>query len=160
MRSGERRGSLNGEGNPFVILLADDDADDREMIQKALKSRLPIELRFVSDGEELLEYLHRTGKFSAALSSPAPQLILLDLNMPRKDGWEALAEIKAAPELRTIPVVVMTTSKAELDIAKTYDLGASSFICKPVTLARLTEVMQVLSEYWFRIVMLPAAHGQ
>lgn len=140
---------------PHVILLADDDADDREMTRKALaKNELPTECYAVADGEELLDYLHHRGKFSPPALSPTPELILLDLNMPRKDGREALAEIKAHPELRRIPVVVMTTSKAEEDVLRTYELGCSSFISKPVSGIELAEVMNVLGHYWFRIVTL------
>ena len=147
---------MNEDPKPFVVLLADDDPDDREMTRKALlKNSLPIDLRSVPDGEELLDYLRRRGNYAPPASAPTPHLILLDLNMPKKDGREALAEIKADAELRPIPVVVMTTSKAELDIAKTYHLGSSSFISKPVTLSKLVEVMQVVGDYWFKVVMLP-----
>lgn len=142
--------------DPIVILMADDDPDDREMTRKALeKNRLANDLYEVTDGEELLDYLHHRGKYAPPAPSPVPGLILLDLNMPKKDGREALAEIKADPLLRRIPVVVMTTSKAERDILKTYDLGSSSFISKPVTLAGLVEVVRVIGEYWFQIVLLP-----
>jgi CheY-like chemotaxis protein len=141
---------------PIVILMADDDPDDREMTRKALdKNRLANDLYEVTDGEELLDYLHHRGKYAPPALSPVPGLILLDLNMPKKDGREALAEIKADPLLRRIPVVVMTTSKAERDILKTYDLGSSSFISKPVTLAGLVDVVRVIGEYWFQIVLLP-----
>src|SRR5580698_9744902 len=141
---------------PIVILMADDDPDDREMTRKALdKNRLANDLYEVTDGEELLDFLHHRGKYAPPALSPAPGLILLDLNMPKKDGREALAEIKADPLLRRIPVVVMTTSKAERDILKTYDLGSSSFISKPVTLGGLVDVVRVIGEYWFQIVRLP-----
>jgi CheY-like chemotaxis protein len=143
---------------PIVILMADDDPDDREMARKALeKNRLANDLYEVTDGEELLDFLHHRGKYAPPALSPLPGLILLDLNMPKKDGREALAEIKADPLLRRIPVVVMTTSKAERDILKTYDLGSSSFISKPVTLSGLIEVVRVIGEYWFQIVLLPCA---
>ena len=141
----------------ITILLADDDADDRMMAADALEeSRLANDLRFVEDGEELMDYLHRRGKFAEPDAAPRPGLILLDLNMPRKDGREALREIKAEPELRTIPVVVLTTSKAEEDIYRTYDLGVNSFITKPVNFDSLVSVMKALSKYWFEIVELPA----
>jgi CheY-like chemotaxis protein len=141
----------------ITILLADDDADDRMMAADALEeSRLANDLRFVEDGEELMDYLHRRGKYSDPEVAPRPGLILLDLNMPRKDGREALREIKAQPELRTIPVVVLTTSKAEEDIYRTYDLGVNSFITKPVNFESLVAVMRTLSRYWFEIVELPA----
>ncbi|HTH37103.1 MAG TPA: response regulator [Pyrinomonadaceae bacterium] len=142
-------------GRPTVILMADDDADDRLLAQDALaESKVSSELHFVENGEELMDYLYRRGKFSAA-SAPRPGLILLDLNMPKKDGREALKEIKADANLRRIPIVVMTTSKAEEDIYRSYDLGASSFITKPVTFERLVELMRTLGQYWVEIVELP-----
>jgi CheY-like chemotaxis protein len=141
---------------PITILLADDDPDDRMLARDALdESRLANDLHEVIDGEELLEYLRRQGKYAAPGSAPRPGLILLDLNMPRKDGREALREIKADPELRSIPVVVLTTSQAEEDIYRTYDLGVSSFITKPVTFEGLVAVMKALGRYWFEIVELP-----
>ena len=139
-----------------VILMADDDADDRLLARDALaECKLPGELHFVEDGEELLDYLHRRGKFTQMANSPRPGLILLDLNMPKKDGREALREIKSNPELRKIPVVVLTTSKADIDIAQIYDLGANSFITKPVTFDSLVKVMRILGDYWCDIVELP-----
>lgn len=142
--------------SPITILLADDDADDRMLAQEALaESRLANDLRFVEDGEELLDYLHRRGKYADPATSPRPGLILLDLNMPRKDGREALREIKSVPHLRQIPVVVLTTSKAEEDIYRTYDLGVNSFVTKPVTFDGLVSVMKTLGRYWFEIVELP-----
>jgi CheY-like chemotaxis protein len=141
---------------PITILIADDDDDDRVLARDALnESRLANDLRFVCDGEELIEYLRRTGKYTDAQTSPRPGLILLDLNMPRMDGREALREIKADPDLRSIPVVVLTTSKAEEDIYKTYDLGVNSFISKPVTFEGLVAIMHGLRRYWFEIVELP-----
>ena len=140
-------------GQPIIILMADDDADDRMLAKEALEeSRVLNDLRFVEDGEELMDYLYRRGKFSDA---PRPGLILLDLNMPKKDGREALREIKADPDLRRIPIVVMTTSKAEEDIYRSYDLGASSFITKPVTFERLLELMRAVGQYWVEFVELP-----
>ena len=141
---------------PITILLADDDADDRLMAQEALEeARLANILHCVEDGEELLDYLYRQGKYMALRQTPLPGLILLDLNMPRKDGREALQEIKNDPALRRIPIVVMTTSKAEEDILRTYDLGVNSFIVKPVAFDSLVEVMKTLGRYWFEIVELP-----
>jgi CheY-like chemotaxis protein len=141
---------------PIVILLADDDPDDREMTRKALvRNRLANGFYAVADGEELMEFLRHQGRFAPPALSPTPGLILLDLNMPKKDGREALAEIKADPLLRRIPVVVVTTSKAEEDVFRTYELGSSSFISKPITLPGLVETMQVLGQYWFQIVTLP-----
>jgi CheY-like chemotaxis protein len=143
---------------PITILLADDDQDDCLLTREALdESRLANDLRVVGDGEELLEYLRREGRYADPASAPQPGLILLDLNMPRKDGREALKEIKADPALRSIPVVVLTTSHAEEEIYRSYDLGAASFIAKPVSFEGLVEVMRGLGRYWFEIVDLPAA---
>jgi CheY-like chemotaxis protein len=142
----------------ITILLADDDADDRMMASDALEeSRLANDLRCVEDGEELMDYLHRRGKYSDPDQAPRPGLILLDLNMPKKDGREALREIKSESDLRTIPVIVLTTSKAEEDIYRTYDLGVNSFITKPVNFESLVSVMKTLGKYWFEIVELPAS---
>ncbi|MUL35052.1 two-component system response regulator [Gloeocapsopsis sp. AAB1 = 1H9] len=136
--------------------MADDDEDDCMLAREAFaESRLANDLHFVPDGEELMDYLYQRGKYTAAIIAPRPGLILLDLNMPRKDGREALKEIKADPNLRQIPVVVLTTSKAEEDIYRSYDLGANSFITKPVTFASLVEVMRTIGKYWFEIVELP-----
>ena len=136
--------------------MADDDADDRLLAKDALgECRFASDLHFVENGEELLDYLHRRNRFSDLLESPRPGLILLDLNMPKKDGREALKEIKSDPELRKIPVVVLTTSKADSDIGRIYELGANSFIAKPVSFDSLVEVMKVLGKYWFEIVELP-----
>ena len=144
-------------GRSTTIVMADDDADDRLMAQEALaEARLANVLHCVEDGEELLEYLMRRGQYAALASSPLPGLILLDLNMPRKDGREALRDIKSDPALRRIPIVVLTTSKAEEDILRSYDLGVNSFIVKPVAFGSLVEVMQTLGRYWFEIVELPA----
>jgi CheY-like chemotaxis protein len=148
---------MKKERRAITILLADDDEDDRILARDALaESRLANDLRTVSDGEELLDYLHRRGRYASPADSPRPGLILLDLNMPRKDGREALREIKADPGLRQIPVVVLTTSEAEEDIYRTYDLGANSFITKPVLFESLVGVMKDLGSYWFEIVELPA----
>lgn len=147
---------MKGRRHPVTILMADDDPDDCMLAKEALaESRLANDLRFVSNGEELLDYLHHRGKYAQLSSSPRPGLILLDLNMPKKDGREALKEIKADPNLRYIPIVVLTTSKAEEDIHRSYDLGANSFIVKPVTFSSLVEVMKTLRKYWFEIVELP-----
>lgn len=147
---------MKPEGKPIVILLADDDEEDRMLTSEALtESRVANDLRFVTDGDELLDYLYRRGNFTEASAAPRPGLILLDLNMPRKDGREALREIKADPELRRIPVIILTTSKAEEDIYRTYDLGANSFITKPVHFESLVEVMKEIGRYWIEIVELP-----
>ena len=141
---------------PITILMADDDPDDRQLTKDAFEeSRLGNDLRFVQDGAELMDYLHRRGPYGDPALSPRPGLILLDLNMPKKDGREALQEIKADPKLRNIRVVVLTTSKAEEDILRTYDLSATSYITKPVTFERLVEVIKTLGKYWLEIVELP-----
>lgn len=119
------------------------------------ESRVVNDLRFVHDGTELLDYLYHRGQYVDHAASPSPGLILLDLNMPRKDGREALREIKADPDLRRIPIVVLTTSKAEEDIYRTYDLGANSFITKPVSFEGLVNVMREIGRYWIEIVELP-----
>lgn len=143
------------ETKPIVILMADDDDDDFLLTKKALgESKLLNQLMRVKDGEDLLDYLRRHGEYNE-LNAPRPGVILLDLNMPRKDGREALKEIKSDENLRNIPIVVFTTSKAEEDIYKTYQLGVNSFITKPVTFENLTKVMQTLGNYWFEIVELP-----
>lgn len=147
---------MKGRRHPVTILMADDDPDDCMLAREALaESRLANELYFVKDGEELLDYLYHRGKYTEPESSPRPGLILLDLNMPKKDGREVLKEIKADPHLRQIPVLVLTTSQAEEDIHYSYDLGANSFITKPVTFSSLIEVMRTLGKYWFEIVELP-----
>jgi two-component system response regulator len=147
---------MRNHAKPIVILMADDDADDRMLAKDALEeSRVLNELRFVEDGEQLMDYLLHRGEYSDPESSPKPGLILLDLNMPKKDGREALQEIKAHHELKRIPIVVMTTSKAEEDIYRSYDVGASSFITKPVTFERLVELMKAIGEYWVEFVELP-----
>ena len=150
---------MTDQVKPIVILLADDDEEDRMLAADALaESRVVNDLRFVDDGEELLDYLYHRGRYSTPGSSPMPGLILLDLNMPRKDGREVLREIKVDPELRRIPVVVLTTSKAEEDIYRTYDLGANSFITKPVSFDGLVAVMREIGRYWVEIVELPPEH--
>jgi CheY-like chemotaxis protein len=147
--------------NPIVILLADDDEEDRMLACDALaESRLSNDITCVTDGEDLMDYLHCRGKYAPPAEAPRPGLILLDLNMPKKDGREALREIKADPDLRQISVVVLTTSKAEEDIYSSYDSGASSFISKPVTFEGLVDVMKALGRYWFEIVDLPRQHEQ
>ena len=141
---------------PITILMADDDPEDVMLAEEALEeARLANHFYSVGDGEELLQYLRRQGKFSDPDSSPRPGLILLDLNMPRKNGLEALEEIKSDADLRRIPVVVLTTSRAEEDVYKSYDLGVNSFISKPVSFDGLVEAMKVLGRYWFEIVARP-----
>jgi CheY-like chemotaxis protein len=147
---------LSTSYKPIVILIADDDPEDCELAVEALReSRLKNEVFVVHDGEELLDYLYARGGFTPE-TAPKPGLILLDLNMPKMDGREALAQIKSDPELRAIPIVVLTTSKAEEDVYRSYGLGANSYITKPVTFDGLTKVTQCLVDYWFNIVTLPA----
>ena len=139
-----------------TILMADDDEDDCLLAQEALvESCLTNKLYIVCDGEQLMEYLYRRGKYRDIDISPRPGLILLDLNMPKKDGREALKQIKADANLRQIPIVILTTSKADEDIYRSYELGANSFITKPVTFSGLVEVMKTIGKYWFEIVELP-----
>ncbi|NER79961.1 MAG: response regulator [Leptolyngbya sp. SIO1D8] len=141
---------------PVIILMADDDEDDRLLTQDALaENRVCNDLYFVEDGEKLMDYLYQRGDYREPGVAPRPTLILLDLNMPRKDGREALEEIKTDPELRNIPVVILTTSKAEEDILSTYNLGVSSFITKPVDFQSMVDIMKTLGTYWFEIVYLP-----
>lgn len=141
---------------PLNILIADDDPDDRLMTSEALAQSLtPSHVSFVEDGEELLDYLRQRGKYSEG-HHPYPDLILLDLNMPKKNGIEALREIKTDAELRHIPIVVLTTSKVEEDIYRTYDLGVNSFVTKPVSYGSLVNTMKIMGKYWFEVVRLPS----
>jgi CheY-like chemotaxis protein len=143
---------------PCVILMAEDDSDDRLLVKDALaECHWEADLHFVENGEEMMDYLQRRGKYADSTAAPRPGLILLDLNMPRKDGREVLREVKADTELRRIPVVVLTTSKADTDIASMYSLGANSFISKPVQFDGLVGLMKILGQYWFNTVQLPAA---
>jgi CheY-like chemotaxis protein len=153
---------LDRHGKPVTILMADDDEEDRELTRDALEdARLANDMRFAVDGQDLLDYLRREARYAdPSIDAPRPGIILLDLNMPKKDGREALAEIKADESLRRIPVVVLTTSKDEEDVFRTYDLGVNSFITKPVTFGGLVEVMRTWSRYWFEIVELPDGDGK
>jgi CheY-like chemotaxis protein len=147
------------KAKPITILMADDDADDRQMTREAFEqARVANDLRFVENGAELMDYLHHRDKFKDPALSPPPGLILLDLNMPQKDGREALREIKADPRLKSIRIVVMTTSTAEEDVCRTYQLGAESFITKPVTFSGLVDVIQAMGRYWLEIVELPRGY--
>jgi CheY-like chemotaxis protein len=141
---------------PITILMADDDPDDRQLTKEAFEeSCIFNDLRFVQDGVELMDYLNQRGKFANPVSSPRPGLILLDLNMPKKDGREALKEIKADPKLKHIRVVILTTSEQEEDILDTYDITAASYITKPVTFEGLVDVVKTIGKYWLEIVELP-----
>jgi CheY-like chemotaxis protein len=136
--------------------MADDDEDDCMLASEALiESNMQHQLHIVKNGEELMDYLYQRGKYTNPENEAPPGLILLDLNMPKKDGREALKEIKTNPTFRQIPVVIFTTSKAEEDIQLSYYLGANSFIIKPVTFASLVEVMKSIGKYWFDTVELP-----
>lgn len=142
--------------NKMIILVADDDEDDQLFTKEAFdESKLEVEIRFVNDGLELLDYLKHRNKYANPDSSPRPSLILLDLNMPKMDGREALKEIKTDETLKMIPVVALTTSKAEQDVLKTYELGINSFITKPVSIKDFTEIASTLGHYWLEIVQLP-----
>ncbi len=146
----------NPDKKPVVILMAEDDPDDRLMISRALEDhRIVNSVHFVPDGEELLQYLRHEGKYGDPEAHPVPNLILLDLNMPKVDGREALEVIKSDPDLRSIPVVVLTTSRSEEDVARAYQAGANSFITKPVTFVGLAAVLRSLKHYWFEMVELP-----
>ena len=142
---------------PNVIVMAEDDADDRLLIKDALaECQWNAEIRFVENGEQLMDYLQHKGRFTDPETAPRPGLVILDLNMPRKDGREALREMKASADLRRIPVVVLTTSHADTDIERIYDLGANSFISKPLDFQSLVNLMRLLGQYWFKAVELPA----
>ena len=147
---------MSHQAQPVTILVADDDADDRQLVAEAFQeAKVRNEIRFVEDGVELLEYLQRRGKYAEPAQSPRPGLILLDLNMPRMDGREALSIIKDDRNLRAIRVIIMTTSKAEQDIVNSYDLMASSYITKPVKFESLVDVVKTIGKYWLEIVELP-----
>ena len=149
---------MTEERIPVTILLAEDDADDQTLIKRAFeRSHFVNEVRIVDNGEELMDYLHRRGGYAGADRAPRPGLILLDLNMPLKSGREALREIKQDPQLRTIPIVILTTSAAETDIQESYSTGANAYITKPVTFDALVHTVQALDRFWFEIVHLPTA---
>jgi CheY-like chemotaxis protein len=151
---------MKDKKNPVTIVIAEDDEDDYILTRDAFaESRLINNLIWVHDGEELLDYLTRHGEYAAPESSPRPALILLDLNMPRMDGREALERIKSDASLRSIPVVVLTTSRAEEDIVRSYDLGVNSFIQKPVSFSDFTHALRLLGTYWLEVVALPPETG-
>ena len=147
---------MNNQYQNIHIHMCDDDPDDRLLFQDALdEAGMLNQISFTEDGQDLIDFLSRQGKYADMTSEPLPDLILLDLNMPRKDGREALAEIKSSEKFRTIPVVILTTSKADEDIFRSYNLGANSFITKPVTFEKLVGLVRKMNDYWFRIVKLP-----
>lgn len=138
------------------ILIAEDDEEDRMLVEEAMnESHLINPLFFAGDGEEVMDFLYNRGKYTDKTKYPTPGLILLDLNMPKKDGREVLSEIRQDPNLKKIPIVVLTTSKAEEDILRTYNLGVNSYITKPVTFDGLVEIVRNLGKYWFEIVTIP-----
>ncbi len=141
---------------PITILVCDDDEDDRLLTAEALaESHLVNDTRFAVDGEDALDYLYRRGRWSDPADSPRPGVILLDLNMPRRNGREVLAQVKSDPDLKRIPVIALTTSRAEEDVRSTYDLGANAFISKPVTFDQLVDRLSRWSSFWLQIVTLP-----
>jgi len=147
---------MNPPPIPITILMAEDEASDRLLTAEALKeAHLLNELRFVEDGEQLMDYLYARGKFAPPAQAPRPGLILLDLNMPRKDGRSVLKELKEDPELRDIPIAILTASKSDEDVYRSYDLGVTSYIVKPVSFEALVDTLQTSERYYFQIVDLP-----
>jgi CheY-like chemotaxis protein len=139
-----------------VVVIAEDDPDDRLLIKDAIKEAVQsVEVFFVQDGAEMLDYLYRRGKYTDMGEAAQPELVLLDLNMPKKSGLEVLEEIKADPALRSIPVVVLTTSRAPEHVMRSYELGGNGFITKPNSYAELVSMMESLDRYWFKTVQLP-----
>jgi CheY-like chemotaxis protein len=147
-------------GKPAVILLVEDDPGDQELTRRALtEDVVETDLRVACDGEEALDYLHQRGAYAAPGDAPTPNLVLLDLNMPKLDGREVLRQMKADERLRKIPVVILTTSQQETDIVRSYDLGCNSFISKPVDVEDFIQVVRELGSYWFELVALPGHAG-
>ena len=152
---GERRTTV-----PVTLLVAEDDPDDRALIKEALQECCDVDhLHFVPDGEELMEYLRGRGRYADRRANPLPRLILLDLKMPKKDGFDVLTEAKGDRNLRQIPIVVLSTSRARTDVARSYELGVNSYISKPRTFSELVEAMETLVHYWFEIVNLAPGAG-
>jgi two-component system, chemotaxis family, response regulator Rcp1 len=142
---------------PINILMVEDNPGDARLALEALKeSKIQNVLHHVRDGVEAMRFLHKEGEYDGM---PTPDLILLDLNMPRKDGREVLSEIKEDPDLRLIPVVVLTTSAAERDLVKSYDLHANAYVVKPIDLERFIEIVKAIEGFWFYIVKLPPERG-
>ena len=141
------------KNKPIEILLVEDDPADIDLMQEALEeSKLGNNLHVVVDGEEAMAFLRKEGKYA---QKPRPALILLDLKLPKKNGREVLADIKSSDDLKSIPVVIISSSKGEEDIAKSYHLGANCYITKPVDFNKFVEIVQSLEEFWFTIVKLP-----
>ncbi len=148
---------MSQRARPAVILLVEDDPDDQELTKRALRSsKLLNTLKIVNDGEQALDYLYQRGDFAGPDTAPRPELILLDLNMPKLDGRSVLTRIKQDPELRSIPVVILTTSSREEDVARSYHLGVNSYITKPVRMEGFIRAIQDLEHYWFDLVVLPS----
>jgi chemotaxis family two-component system response regulator Rcp1 len=144
---------MNDNTEPIEILLIEDNPGDARLAVEALKdSKIRNNLYHVKDGVEAMDFLRRRREYAGVT---VPDLVLLDLNLPRKDGREVLEEIKEDPELKLIPVVVLTTSEAERDLVKTYDLHANAYVVKPIDLDRFVEVVQAIEDFWFAIVKLP-----
>ncbi len=144
------------QGKAAIILLVEDNRAEQELMRRVLaEGKIRNDLRMVEDGEEALAYLFRRGKYKDPATSPRPDLLLLDLNLPRVDGREVLKQVRADPNLRLMVVVVLTISQKEEDIFRSYDLGCNSFITKPVDMKQFTRVIQALEEYWFQVVILP-----
>ena len=147
---------MTSQQKKITILIADDDPDDRILIQTAFETNnINYTFKYVENGEELIDYLHLQNKFSNKELNPRPNIIILDLNMPRKNGIEALKEIKTNPDLKKIPVIVLTTSNEEIDILESYNIGANSFICKPITFEELIQITSTIIDYWCNMVRLP-----
>jgi CheY-like chemotaxis protein len=143
-----------------VVLLAEDSPAEQRLAQRALdEAQLQCDLRIVSDGKEVMDYLLRRGAYTDAQHAPRPDLILLDLNMPKLDGREVLQQAKSNPQLETIPIVVLTTSTQEQDILQSYHLGCNSYIKKPVDVHKFIDVMRHLGLYWMQLVQLPPCEG-
>ncbi|MEM8669804.1 MAG: response regulator [Planctomycetota bacterium] len=157
-QSQSNAGSHGNAGSRGTVLLVDDDLGDQELTRRAFRheSLEGVQLLSVDDGEQALDYLHRRGHFTNPQDSPRPDLILLDLNMPRKNGSEVLEAIKGDKDFAGIPVVMLTTSQQEIDIARSYQLGCSSYIQKPVDLCQFTQAVRQIGLYWFNIVALPS----
>jgi DNA-binding response OmpR family regulator len=150
--------TIASKGRAAEILLVEDNYGDALLTQKAFKkSKLAINITVAGSGEEALDILHRRGKHANA---PVPDMVLLDLNLPKKSGKEVLQEIKLDAKLKFIPVVVLTSSRAEMDVVKTYDLHANSYIIKPVSLEKFSEVAATIESYWFSHVVLPSLKNE
>ena len=149
---------MNNNSEPIGILLVEDNPGDARLAVEALKeSKVRNKLYHVEDGVEALDFLYQRNGY---VDVPVPDLILLDLNLPKKDGREVLAEIKEDPDLRLVPVVVLTTSAAERDLVKTYDLHANAYVIKPLDLDQFIEVVQAIESFWFMVVKLPPQVGE